>query len=45
MSTVFTNCRFFAGTSADITDDAWFVVDDAGKLTATGTGAAPKNLA
>ncbi|MFD1485415.1 amidohydrolase family protein [Lacticaseibacillus baoqingensis] len=41
MSTVFTNCHFFAGTNATVQADAWFVVDDAGKLTATGTGVAP----
>ncbi|MCI1985102.1 MAG: amidohydrolase family protein [Lactobacillus sp.] len=41
MSTVFDNCHLFAGTSATVQPNSWFAVDDAGKLTATGTGKAP----
>ena len=41
MSTVFTNCSLFTGTSDKVVQDAWFTVDDDGKIAQTGSGQAP----
>ncbi|KRK17444.1 pro-hyp dipeptidase [Lacticaseibacillus casei DSM 20011 = JCM 1134 = ATCC 393] len=41
MSTVFTHCSLFTGTSEKVVQDAWFAVDDDGKVAQTGTGQAP----
>ncbi|CAK1241668.1 Imidazolonepropionase or related amidohydrolase (HutI) [Fructobacillus cardui] len=41
MSTVFTNANIFDGIKDEIAKDAWFLVDDDGKISETGTGAAP----
>ncbi|MFC6181306.1 metal-dependent hydrolase family protein [Lactiplantibacillus daowaiensis] len=41
MTTTFTNCQLFDGEKTMVQPHAWFTVDDTGKLTARGTGAAP----
>lgn len=40
---LFDNFQLFAGTKAEVADNAWMVVDqDSGKITAIGTGATPQ---
>ncbi|WEV54397.1 amidohydrolase family protein [Leuconostocaceae bacterium ESL0723] len=41
MSTVFTNANLFDGVNDKITENAWFLVDDEGKISDTGTGTVP----
>lgn len=42
MTTVYKNCNLFVGTKDEVLTNAWFEVDDQGKITQTGTGTAPK---
>ena len=41
MDKLFFNCNMFDGTTATLTENAWFVVDEAGRISNQGTGKYP----